>query len=162
LTSTDKIDREAIWKRIEEIRKFHSNPERLKALLEAWDNDFGPEYNDIAREILAENVRKNSGAWSKQKGLTTAEDIVKDMWEGWGEGEFTIERKEDGIQIYCTKCPIADTYLSIGRKEQGLIFQCSEDPHIVAGGYPKIGFRRTRTLMNGDDCCDNFYSYSQQ
>ena len=158
MPSTDKIDREVIWKRIEEIRRFHSNPEQLKPLLEAWDKDFGSEYDDIAREILAENVRMNAEAWAKQKGITTAEDIVQDMWEGWEEGEFTIEQKEDGIQIYCTKCPIADTYLSIGRKKQGLLFQCSEDPHIVSGVNPNLKFRRTKTLMNGDDCCDNFYS----
>ncbi|MHA1576189.1 MAG: L-2-amino-thiazoline-4-carboxylic acid hydrolase [Candidatus Thorarchaeota archaeon] len=158
MPSTYKVDREAIWKRIAEIRNFHSNPEQLKPLLEAWDQDFGPEYNDVAMEILAENVAKNSRAWTKQKELTTAEDIVQDMWEGWDEGEFTIERKEDGIQIHCTKCPIADAYLSIGRKEQGLLFQCSEDHHIVAGGYPTLEFKRTKTLMNGDDCCDHLYS----
>ncbi len=158
MSSSEKIDREAIWKRIEEIRRFHSNPEKLKPLLEAWDNDFGPEYNDIAREILAEKVCINAETWAKQKGISTSEDIVQSMWEGWEEGEFTIERKEDGIQIYCTKCPIADTYLSIGRKEQGLLFQCSEDPHIVAGINPKIKFRRTKTVMDGDDCCDHFYS----
>lgn len=158
MPTSDKIDREAIWKRIEEIRKNDSNPEQLKPLLEAWDNDYGPEYDDIAREILGENIHRNSKAWAEQKGLATAEDIVKDMWEGWEEGEFTIERKKNGIQISCTKCPIADAYLSIGRKEQGLLFQCSEDPHIVAGGYPNLEFRRTKTLMNGDDCCDHFYS----
>ena len=51
MPTSDKIDREAIWKRIEEIRKNDSNPEQLKPLLEAWDNDYGPEYDDIAREI---------------------------------------------------------------------------------------------------------------
>ena len=154
----NEVDREAIWKRIAEIRQHDSNPEQLKKLLADWKRDFGPEYNELVREILAENVCKNARNWAKEKGISTADDIVENMWEGWEEGEFTIERTEDGIQIQCTKCPIADAYRSIGEIEYGLLFQCDEDPHIVAGINPEVEFRRTMTLMDGDDCCDHYYS----
>ena len=62
MPSTEKIDRETIWKRIEEIRGNDSNPEQLKLLLEAWDNDFGPEYDDLYNAINT----KNSGALQGQ------------------------------------------------------------------------------------------------
>jgi hypothetical protein len=156
--TSDEIDRDLIWKRLEEIRQHDTEPEKLKTLLEAWDQDFGPEYNDIVSEVLAERLKRRAAAWAREHGIVTAEDIVKDMWEGWEDGEFTIERREDGIQIYCTKCPHADAYRAIGRVEQGLLFKCCEDPPIVEGINPEVEFRRTKSLMAGDDCCDHFYS----
>ncbi|MHA2424248.1 MAG: L-2-amino-thiazoline-4-carboxylic acid hydrolase [Candidatus Thorarchaeota archaeon] len=150
-------ERDEIWKRIAEIRQYDSNPEQLKKLLAAWKQDYGPEYDELVREILAENVCKNARNWAKEKGISTAEEIVQNMWEGWDEGEFTIERTESGIQIHCTGCPIADAYRSIGEIELGVLFQCNEDPHIVRGINPGMAFRRTKTLMEGDDCCDHYY-----
>jgi hypothetical protein len=154
----DEAERKEILRRLHEIRNNDTNPERLQTILQDWDRDYGPKYNDIAVKILHEFLRKNSTAWAKQHGISTAADIVRDMWEGWEEGEFTIERSEDGIKIRCTKCPHADTYLSIGQKEYGLLFKCSEDPPIVLGVSPNIRFSRTKSLMNGDDCCNHHYS----
>ncbi|MFW9789019.1 MAG: L-2-amino-thiazoline-4-carboxylic acid hydrolase, partial [Candidatus Thorarchaeota archaeon] len=34
---------------------------------------------------------------------------------------------------------------------------CNEDEHIVAGFNPSIKFSRTKTLMEGHDCCDHCY-----
>ena len=155
---SDEVDRDLLWKRLEEIRQNDTDSEKLNLLLEAWDRDYGPEYNAIVSEVLAERLRKNAAVWARENGIVTAEDIVRSMWEGWEEGEFTIERREDGIQIYCTKCPHADAYRAIGRSEMGLFLKCCEDPPIVAGINPDVEFRRTKSLMNGDDCCDHFYS----
>ncbi|MHA1906044.1 MAG: L-2-amino-thiazoline-4-carboxylic acid hydrolase [Candidatus Thorarchaeota archaeon] len=153
----NKTEREEIWKRIAKIREHDTKPAQLKTLLADWKRDYGPEYNGLVKEILAENVCKNARNWAKEKGISTADDIVQNMWEGWDEGEFTIERSDAGIQIHCTKCPIADTYRSIGEEELGLLFQCDEDPHIVRGINPEMDFKRTKTLMEGDDCCDHYY-----
>jgi hypothetical protein len=156
--SNDGITKEQLWDRICAIRTNWGDPAKLRELLDDWDRDFGSEFDDKALEALAENVREDAAAWAKREGISTPEDIVRSMWEGWTEGEFTIERTDVGIQINCTKCPIADSYLAIDRAEAGLLFQCSEDPHIVEGTNPNMKFRRTKTLMAGDDCCDHFYS----
>ncbi|UCE09122.1 MAG: L-2-amino-thiazoline-4-carboxylic acid hydrolase [Candidatus Thorarchaeota archaeon] len=154
----DDITKEGLWERICAIRANWGDQAKLRELLDEWDRDFGSEYDDKTLEALAENVRKNAAAWAKQEGISTPEDIVRSMWEGWTEGEFTIDRTDAGIQIRCTKCPIADSYLAIDKAEAGLLFQCSEDPYIVEGTNPNMNFRRTKTLMAGDDCCDHFYS----
>ncbi|MGY5875399.1 MAG: L-2-amino-thiazoline-4-carboxylic acid hydrolase [Candidatus Thorarchaeota archaeon] len=155
LTEDERVE---MWKRIYEIRESHTDIDKLKSLLEAFERDYGPDYLETPEEVVAENVRRNAAGWARKHNYSTVEDIVKDMWEGWTEGEFTIERKKDGIQIYCTKCPMADAYKSIGRTEMGLILHCSEDEHIVSGFNPEMKFRRTKTLMDGDDCCDHYYS----
>jgi hypothetical protein len=153
----EKVNREEIWKRIVEIRNNDTDPEKLRELIDAWDRDYGPDYNDIASDILAEHLTKDAIVWVKKHNLSTAADIVRDMWEGWTEGEFTIERTKEGIQIHCTKCPHADAYLAIDRRDYGVLFKCNEDFAIVKA-YPDIVFRRTKTVMEGDDCCDQFFS----
>ncbi len=154
----EKYSREQIWEKIRAIRHNHNNPSKLKSLLDEWDKAYGTQCNDLAKEILAEQTCKAWAAVAKRNQTKTIDDLMKMLWENWDEGEFTISKKDNEVQIYCTKCPIADTYRLIGEHEYGLIFQCSEDPHIVAGFNPEIKFRRTKTLMNGDDCCDHHYS----
>ena len=153
----EEVVRERILQQILEIRNNDTKPERLRELLAAWERDYGPDYNEIAGEILAEHLTRNAKAWVKEHNLSTAADIIRDMWEGWTDGEFTIEKTGHGYQIRCTKCPHADAYLAIGRKDYGLLFKCDED-FAIYKAYPDVVFRRTKTLMEGDDCCDHFFS----
>jgi hypothetical protein len=140
------------------IRKSWRDPRKLNDLLDEWERNIGQKYNHVAKEYVAEQTRS---AWSKlasQKGNTSLDNLISILWEQWTEGEFTIERTKTSVQIYCTKCPIANAYKSINKEKYGLLFHCSEDPFIVEGFNPDIKFRRTKTLMNADDCCDHFYS----
>ena len=43
--------------------------------------------------------------------------------------------------------------------EEDLMYQhtCSVDECIATTFNPQIGFRRTKTLMQGDEYCDHFY-----
>ena len=151
------VDRERILQRILEIRNNDTNPEKLRELIDAWERDYGPDYNEIASEILAEHLTRNAKAWVKEHKLSTAADIIQDMWEGWTDGEFTIEQTRDGYQIRCTKCPHADAYIAIGETDYGVLFKCDED-FAIYKAYPDVFFRSTKTLMEGDDCCDHFFS----
>ncbi|MFX0052543.1 MAG: L-2-amino-thiazoline-4-carboxylic acid hydrolase [Candidatus Hermodarchaeota archaeon] len=147
-----------VWEKIRSIRESRRDPKKLNLLLDEWERDFGDEYNQIAEELIAENTRSALSKFSSQKGLSSLDDLISFLWEQWTEGECTIERTKTAVQIYCTKCPIADVYQSINKEKYGLLFHCSEDPYIVEGYNPKIKFKRTKTLMNGDDYCDHFYS----
>lgn len=146
-----------IWEKIREIRASWNNPTRLNLLLTKWENDFGSSYNELAERILAEKVRESWAANAARWNSTSLDVLIRYMWEEWTEGEFTIEKTDTSVQIQCTRCPIADAYRSIGKQELGLIFQCSEDPHIVSGFNSNIIFRRSKTLMNGDNMCDHYY-----
>ncbi|MFX1578964.1 MAG: L-2-amino-thiazoline-4-carboxylic acid hydrolase [Promethearchaeota archaeon] len=144
---------------IEEIRGARSEPEKLKALLEKYEDEFGPEANQRVRDIIAENTE---GVWkdiAQKRKNNGIQGILDTLWKSFerGGGEFTVEQTEDSAQIHCTRCPMADTYLKIGKPEYGLIFHCSTDPHIVAGFNPEMEFKITKRLMSADDCCDHFY-----
>ncbi|MFX1512474.1 MAG: L-2-amino-thiazoline-4-carboxylic acid hydrolase [Promethearchaeota archaeon] len=147
-----------VWEKIRSIRQSRRDPKKLNLLLDEWEKDFGDEYNQIAEELVAEHIRSAFSKLSSEKGLSSLDDLIRLLWEQWTEAEFTIERTKTTVQIYCTKCPIADFYRSINKEKYGLLFHCSEDPFIVEGYNPKIKFKRTKTLMNGDDHCDHFYS----
>ena len=145
------------------IHKICSNwrtPPRVEALLEEWEEEFGPEMHDIVGELIAEKTCKTWASIAEEEENNTIEDLIRILWgalreAGW---EFSVEKTKEGVQILCTKCPIASMYKKIGKEEYGLLFHCITDPYIVKGFNPEIEFRRTKTLMGGDDCCDHYYS----
>ncbi|MFW9962674.1 MAG: L-2-amino-thiazoline-4-carboxylic acid hydrolase [Candidatus Sifarchaeia archaeon] len=150
---------EELREHIADIRAARSNPEKLKTLLDKFENEFGPQAEKQVLEIIAENTEE---AWAKiaeERENNDIQGILDTLWKSFERvgGEFTVEKTEDSAQIHCTKCPMAETYLKIGKPEYGLIFHCSTDPHIVAGFNPKMEFRITKRLMSGDACCDHYY-----
>ena len=158
ISDSDSADTE-LRELVHDIRAARSNPKKLRSLLERYENDFGTEANEQVLEIIAETTRN---AWAKIASERESNDIdaiLDTLWKSFESvgGKFTVERTEDSAQIHCTSCPMADTYLEIGKTEFGLIFHCSTDPHIVAGFNSEMEFRITKKLMSGDACCNHFY-----
>ncbi len=158
---TENIDsdfEETLWKRIQEIRDSWKDPKKLEECLNRWEEDYGSKMDELAMGLLAQKTQEGWRNWAQKNNLYTLEDFIRSAWEGWTEGEFIIERNPNQVQIYCTKCPMADSYLSIGKSNMGKIFHCSEDPHMVSGFNPELKFGRTKTLMDKDNCCNHYYS----
>lgn len=146
-------------KLIHQIHSARQNPKLLKSLLERYEREFGPENERKVLEIIADTTKRAWSEIAKRLGNNGIDGILNTLWRPFEHvgGEFTIERTENSAQIRCTKCPVADTYLKIGKPGYGLIFHCSTDPHIVAGFNPAMEFKITKRLMSGDDCCDHYY-----
>jgi hypothetical protein len=153
-----KYTKDQMWQKIRLIRRSWRDSKKLVSLLNEWERDFDDKYNQVVEELIAENVSKIWSKFSSRKETSSLDSLINHLWEQWTEGDFTIERNNTEVQIYCTKCPIADAYRSINKEKYGLLFHCNEDPFIVKGFNPKIKFKRTKTLMNADDCCDHNYS----
>jgi predicted ArsR family transcriptional regulator len=141
---------------ISSIYSHWKTPQRLSELIHEWET-YGPGVNTMVEDIVAERTRAQWASLAESRESTTVDDLVNLLWEPFTEGEFTMEKTEDGIQIYCTFCPIADVFKEIGKEEYGFILFCAADPYIVEGFNPALKFRRTKTLMDGDDCCDHYY-----
>ena len=147
---------------VTEIRAARSKPKKLKALLDKYESEFGPEAEERVLGIIAENTRELWAEIAEEREKEGEDNgiqgILDTLWKSFERvgGEFTVEQTEDSAQIHCTKCPMADTYHKIGKPEYGLIFHCSTDPHIVAGFNPEMEFKITKKLMM-DDCCDHYY-----
>ena len=119
-----------IWEKIREIRASWNNPTLLKLLLIERENEFGSSYNELAERILAEKVPESWAANAARWNSTSLDVLIRYLWE--------------------------DIH-SIGKQDLDMIFQCSEDPHIVSRFNSDIIFRRSKTLMNGDGMCDHYY-----
>ena len=74
----------------------------------------------------------------------------------------TEMESETGMQNIVTKCPIYDTAKRLGLTEEIYYLCCASDPFMAEGFNPNIGFKRTKTLMEGDECCNNFLYYKKE
>jgi len=93
----------------------------------------------------------------------TIDDLIRILWEPLkARGfEFSIEQKGKGIQFRCTKCAHHDLAREINGTDWMFYLKCASDPYIVEGFNPKIVFHRTKTLMQGHDCCDHYYEFQE-
>ena len=134
-------------------------------LLKAMKERFGEEAYDVVWEANRKRVKEHWSKMAEEHGDNSIELLIKHIWEPLQNNpdfEFTMERTEAGVQFICTKCPIADRALRLGVGEQVYYFVCKNDFAAAEGVNPNIGFTMTKTLMQGDDCCNHFYYYKDK
>ena len=120
-SSTETQLREQIGEMIRKIINSWNDPSRINVLLNEWEEKFGPEADDIARELIAERTRKIWASIAEREQSNTVKDLVRLLWESFRNqgAEFTVEEIGNGVQTHCTYCPIADTYREIKREYSG-------------------------------------------
>jgi predicted ArsR family transcriptional regulator len=130
------------------------------ALLEALSARFGSGVLDVVDQVIEERARRFGMIIAQREGASSVDDLIRILWEPErAQGlEYTAERLPDGVQIRCTRCPMHELARDIRQTEWMHRLVCAADPYVVAGFSSKIRLRRTKTLMQGDDCCDHFYS----
>lgn len=65
---------------------------------------------------------------------------------------------EPGTFQFCTReCLYAEVFRSLNAADLGLIMLCNGDVTSAEVFHPKLRLERTKTLMQGDDCCDFKY-----
>lgn len=130
------------------------------ALLKPLNEHFGQAMLEVVRAAVARRTRELWAELASREPDNRLETLVDLLWNrlctplGF---EFTTERKAEGIQLHCTRCPIHDLARELDALEWGFELHCAQDPDITAGFNPAVGFRQTKWLMRGDDCCDHFY-----
>jgi predicted ArsR family transcriptional regulator len=133
-------------------------------ILNALKKRLGPAVADIAAETHAREAAKPFLVAAHEKGMSSVDDLVSLLWEplrvhGY---EFTVARAEGNVRIHCTSCPFAALYRQMGGSDWGYRLYCAADAYLVKEFNKNIGFRRTKTLMEGDNCCDHFYYMKEQ
>ncbi|MBN1430182.1 MAG: L-2-amino-thiazoline-4-carboxylic acid hydrolase [Anaerolineae bacterium] len=129
------------------------------AQLDALQERLGPIVVDVIEAVVAQSSRRVWTEVAQQETSKTIDDLIRVLWEP-GRGrlfDYTVEIRDDGVQMRCTRCFYADLGKPIGGTKWFYHLLCMGDPDIVEGFNPKMGFRRTKTLMEGHDCCDHFY-----
>jgi hypothetical protein len=106
----------------------------LEAMVEGWK----VQYRELPDRSLAAYVR-----WLTS--IVTA-----------GTRYEIVQDTPTSVRFRFTACPWAACFRAIDRPEVGKFF-CDADDPMVEEFSPKIGFRRTQTLMDVDPCCDHHF-----
>ena len=99
-----------------------------------------------------------------QAGVKNSKITCFKEWVKWFEGGSSIwmhanvdERPvytENTRSVNTVACMWADTYREWGAGDIGYIYECKPDFAAVKAQHPNLRLERTKTLMQGDDCCD--------
>lgn len=130
----------------------------LAMYLEEMKNQFGTKAIEAFYRVQKKQCISLWSSLAKDRG-NSIDDLISLLWEPLkSEGlEYTLERVDNGVQMKCTKCPYVDLAKKLGMTEWFFHLICANDFFIAEGFNPKIGLKRTRTLMEGHDCCDHLY-----
>ena len=129
------------------------------AVLESAAGRFGRER--VFALIAKMCANETGGYWrelARQEG-ETLDDLVRVLWGPLPElgFELTSEPRPNGLQFCVARCPHAELATELNAADWLYALVCAGDPHVAAAFDPPIRFERTKTLMQGDDCCDHAY-----
>lgn len=159
--SESQHPQKSVHETIRELTVMHTLDKIL--LVRALRERFGNAVDDVVATAVANKERKRFEGLPIPKEERTIERLIDVLWEPFRAMgmEYTMERTPDGVQMRCRACPGARLYDKLGAKDVGFLMCCAADEALTEGFNPNIGFRRTRTLMEGHDECDHFYYYKQ-
>jgi desulfoferrodoxin (superoxide reductase-like protein) len=69
---------------------------------------------------------------------------------------YTLKEALQEYWFTCTECLYAKTFRDQGAADLGYIMLCDTDFAATPAFHPKLRLERTKTLMQGDECC-NFH-----
>lgn len=120
--------------------------------------------DEKAYKLIGENTYKTETEFGKQlrgdKPINSAEDLAKIFKELLDTPYFTksciveVQESKDGYCYNVSNCIWAHTFRKHNAAELGFHMICHGDYGIANGLGSNIKLIRTKTLMQGDDCCD--------
>lgn len=127
---------------------------------------------DKAHEIISEwaerRVVNGIRAHLKEEGISISnfeefKDYEKKMWESprvKRTHTYSITKNTPNSVTYTvTECIWAETFKSLEAIDLGNLMMCQTDFASAKVYNPKITLTRSKTIMNGDDCCDFTYTW---
>ena len=141
----------------QEMERFKAQMNQRAVLFRRLVDRLGGEVLDIVEEYTIEQARNELETADLQE--RNLEKVMELLWDQMGEGtEFTVEeRTPEVLKLRVTKCLIADEMRRLEAPDVGGAFYCAYDHGFSQGLNPEIRFTRTKTLMQGDDCCNHTY-----
>ena len=125
-------------------------------VLRAMEDRFGPEARDVVKEMAAgRKVTPRPDAGDPEQDLQSFCARLDQGCVGSHRWERVFD-EPDRIGYHYTRCMWAEIYRELGEPELGFVICAGDDP-AVRSHNPKLGFRRTKVLMNGDDVCDHVF-----
>ena len=121
--------------------------------------------NYFGREKLIESLKKSTENYyssiATYKPGNTLQDFVKPFYKDESYKTIitieVIENREDFVSWRITECLNAKIFRELNAADIGFATLCHGDEAWAKAFNPKIQFSRSKTLMEGHDCCDHCY-----
>ncbi len=152
---------------------------REQAIVDRLREGWGPrDTAGLLRELTAEdgelagrtverfleiNLRRDWTVIGKQKARpgTEIDDFIHVLWDPLrSQGfEYTVQKDARSARFRVTRCPVQALAQRTGLHDWCYHLACATDFASTPAFSDRIEFSRTRTLMQGHDCCDHLYRY---
>jgi hypothetical protein len=155
-----------------EIKSFNSEESTIfKSLKDQWNNTdrvillinlkgiYGDKVKNVLNKFLREKTEAdwlNIGIENKNNSIETFMKILwaPNMEEGF---EYFVKNENSIYKVKCTKCPMFELANELNAHEWIFELACMSDYYMVNGFNKDILFSRSKTLIEGDDCCNHSY-----
>ncbi len=146
----------------QQFRMMHNT--EMAMLIRAFKERFGDEAFQVAVQLYGKKAFAEWQALAEKSGDNSIESLIMLLWEPLkAQGfDYTVEKTDAGFQMNCTRCGFYELAKYCGITDEAFYMVCEADPYIAEGFNPNIGFKRTKTLMQGHDCCNHLYFYKNK
>ena len=138
--------------------RFEDAAKYAKLLIE----EIGEEkaYEILDKNAIEEGKEMGKELMKNREPLTSRDDLARFWKETYSEPfwekclEIEYLESDDCFKYNVTKCIWAHTFSKLGASDFGFHTMCMGDYGIGKGLSPHVTLKRSKTLMQGDDCCD--------
>jgi hypothetical protein len=118
--------------------------------------------HEMMKRAMDATVRRQMGEFAKKAGKNDLAAFTQDFHkpDSIYNKLLTFQIIEDtprAFEAKVTECLWAKTYRDLNAADLGYILSCYGDYAAAEGFNPKMRMIRTKTLMQGDDCCNHRY-----
>ena len=141
----------------ERMNRLRADMHQRAQLFKKLVAEFGPRVLEVTQQHTIDGVAAwIAGLDLPRRDLSAMLDI---LWNQVGDDlDYTIEEQTpEHMKMCVTRCMWADMFRKLGAADLGYAFYCASDYGYCQGLNPNITFTRTKTIMQGDDCCDHTY-----
>ncbi|HAF96692.1 MAG TPA: hypothetical protein DCG50_11695 [Elusimicrobia bacterium] len=119
----------------------------------------------ILKEVNQQEAFQRGQNMMRTEGENGMEELVKDV-ASWGVGGIwkmdVLEQTSTTYFFNVFRCPYYEKYRELGLDEFGVELSCCRDEPFARGFNPRLELVRTKTIMEGADCCDfRYYLHSK-
>jgi hypothetical protein len=148
---------------------FQNSAESAVELSRAFEDAIGKDRAlEIIRKWTEKSVTESVKNQMSKKPIKSFEDFKRLRKEqekspGWMH-MLTLTHPEETSRKFCydiTECLWAKTFREMDAADLGYVLKCSHDFAMARAMHPKLRLKRTKTLMQGDSCCNHVYYWKE-
>ena len=132
-------------------------------LLQGLEKEIGSEkFVAMLKRIIDEGGKRRSAGYAKKLGKNDLAAYTQNFRQADSFFQkaltfYVVEDTPRAFEVKVTECLWAKTYRDVYAADLGYVLSCYGDFASAQGFNPKMRMIRTKTLMQGDDCCNHRY-----